>query len=222
MNEEIKNEGSGHSSETLGKLAAKFSADRDKATAEVDAREEYWKHEANHDELTGLLNRKGFMREAKDILEHHPNPSNLALVVLDLDRLKRTNDKHGHNVGDAAIEATGIFLKKHLRLNDLIARNITGRVGGDEYYAILDLTPREDDPSSGSVSNEQKLMDIRDRLQKDFIKEVVEENPKLIESGFGISGGGVLYTPGTSMEDWIKHADALMYEQKQARGNARS
>lgn len=224
MNEGIQKKGTELPSEDLILLSGKLIKKANIRIAEAEAPEEYWKHEATHDELTGLLNRKGFMNEAKDILEQHPNPENLALLVFDLDKLKSLNDRFGHNGGDAGIRTAGQFLKKHFRASDTVSRNITGRVGGDEFYAILDLTPRDSEQVVVPESKEQKLqklLDIQGRMEKDFTKEVTQNDPRFIESGFGISGGGVLYAEGTSIEDWIKEADALMYKQKQARGNAR-
>jgi diguanylate cyclase (GGDEF)-like protein/PAS domain S-box-containing protein len=88
---------------------------------------------ADHDALTGLLNRRGFDTE----LERHINlvsrsgPAG-ALLVLDLDHFKRVNDTWGHQAGDRVIAAVAECLRSGLRRSDVVAR-----LGGDEFGIIL-------------------------------------------------------------------------------------
>lgn len=196
----------------------KFAAERARAAAEKEAHIDYWRREATHDDLTKLLNRRGFMLEAEEILKEHPSPENLALLVLDLDKLKRLNDESGHPAGDAGIKAAGQFLRQHLRGSDLVARNIEGRVGGDEYYALIDLTPRDE---GGEQTAGERLAQLQARIGEEFSRDVTQQDERFIKSGLGISVGGVLYTEGVTMDDWIRQADDLMYQQKEARGDAR-
>ncbi len=84
---------------------------------------------ANHDRLTGLLNREGFLKLARHAvakLAATGQPGGVA--VFDLDRFKQVNDTHGHACGDALLRLVADHLRTAVRRNDLI-----GRWGGDEF-----------------------------------------------------------------------------------------
>ena len=88
---------------------------------------------AHEDELTGVLNRRGFeqeLRRAASYCERYGVPVTLALV--DLDFFKQINDLHGHSAGDAALRETAGFLSRHVRASDVVAR-----IGGDEFALLL-------------------------------------------------------------------------------------
>ena len=91
------------------------------------------RHDAAHDPLTGLANR----RSAEDRLEacraealRYGTP--LSVLALDLDRFKRINDRHGHAAGDRVLQAVGQVLHEALRGGDLGARH-----GGEEFLVVL-------------------------------------------------------------------------------------
>ncbi len=84
-------------------------------------------HAAEHDDLTGLLNRRGLRRQLTEL-----GSAKVAVVMLDLDGLKRINDAHGHGAGDAALTRAGGALGACVRPHDLLAR-----WGGDEFLAVL-------------------------------------------------------------------------------------
>ena len=108
----------------------------------VETKEQLHKLEraANHDFMTGLLNRRAFFEKS----ETYMNQARLAqggitVAMLDIDKFKRINDTYGHDVGDEAIIALADCLSANMRSTDLIAR-----FGGEEF-AILSLkTPRVD------------------------------------------------------------------------------
>jgi len=84
------------------------------------------------DELTGLLNRRGFLTLAEQQLRLVQRmKTRLILLFIDLDRMKWINDTLGHPEGDLALKNAGIILKKTFRESDLIAR-----VGGDEFVVV--------------------------------------------------------------------------------------
>ena len=105
-------------------------------------------HDALHDPLTQLGNRRLFL----DPLQHFLLRSNrvagyqFAVLFIDLDRFKAVNDGLGHHAGDLLIVATAERLKAALRQSDLVARNsgadapndIVARLGGDEFTILLD------------------------------------------------------------------------------------
>jgi diguanylate cyclase (GGDEF)-like protein/PAS domain S-box-containing protein len=94
------------------------------------------RHAADHDDLTGLPNRRRFERDLArqiEVCRRYGEPA--ALVLLDLDHLKRVNDTRGHRAGDELLEFVGGLLTARLRASDLLAR-----LGGDEFAVLLPHT----------------------------------------------------------------------------------
>jgi diguanylate cyclase (GGDEF)-like protein/PAS domain S-box-containing protein len=95
--------------------------------------EQQLQHQADHDPLTGLMNRRAFTRA----LEHHcarvarVGPVG-ALLMIDLDNFKYINDRFGHHIGDEVIASVSAVLRQRLRESDLLAR-----LGGDEFAVLL-------------------------------------------------------------------------------------
>jgi diguanylate cyclase (GGDEF)-like protein len=86
------------------------------------------------DELTGLLNRRGVMRDlAARIGRHERHDVPFAVVLLDLDGFKAVNDRQGHAAGDALLQRVADELRATVRDNDAV-----GRLGGDEFAVLLD------------------------------------------------------------------------------------
>ena len=86
--------------------------------------------QSHYDEMTGVLNRRGFMSELRRTLNQHVGELG-ALFYLDLDGLKVINDTYGHDMGDEAIRQTTQVL-----LSSLPPQTILGRLGGDEFVAF--------------------------------------------------------------------------------------
>ena len=88
---------------------------------------------AEHDPLTGLVNRRRFEQElARQIALNDRYASGGALVVMDVDNLKQVNDQFGHAAGDLLLRTVADTLGRQLRSSDVI-----GRLGGDEFAAVL-------------------------------------------------------------------------------------
>ncbi len=88
---------------------------------------------ASTDKLTGLLNRHAFaILAAKLLAEHRREPRPVAVLMADIDRFKEINDRHGHLVGDAVLEAVAQVLQRRLRASDLAVR-----WGGEEFLLLL-------------------------------------------------------------------------------------
>lgn len=87
------------------------------------------KKRAEHDALTGLINRGAF-EQIKQLFA--ANPVSLAFLIIDVDNFKRINDKYGHEVGDQILKKAARAIKGSFRSNDYPAR-----IGGDEFAAIL-------------------------------------------------------------------------------------
>ncbi|HYI11591.1 MAG TPA: GGDEF domain-containing protein [Thermoanaerobaculia bacterium] len=100
------------------------------------------------DELTGIANRRYFQRalaeDWRNALEHRQP---LALILLDLDKFKLINDRHGHPAGDAALVQVGRTLNRQIRRSgELTARanDIVARIGGEEFAVLLTRTGEEE------------------------------------------------------------------------------
>lgn len=90
------------------------------------------------DPLTGVLNRRGFERDAAQRLTDSPDDATGALLFIDLNEFKDINDRYGHTIGDQLLTIAAERLCKSLRSCDII-----GRPGGDEFVALVpDVTAR--------------------------------------------------------------------------------
>ena len=91
------------------------------------------RHQASHDELTGLRNRREFEQQVTDaISESAEDGSSHALLYLDLDQFKLINDSCGHAAGDELLRQLAGVLQEHVRRADIVAR-----LGGDEFGVLM-------------------------------------------------------------------------------------
>jgi diguanylate cyclase (GGDEF)-like protein len=150
------------------------------------------RHEATHDALTGLLNRRAFRaRLAREVAE--PD-AEFALILCDMDNLKRVNDSLGHEAGDLALRLLANALRSGLRRDDAY------RLGGDEFAIVLPGATHEDG---------QRVVE---RLQEAVA--VAGNDPiTYIQASFGVSA----YEPGESPDRLVARADAVLYESKRRR-----
>lgn len=92
------------------------------------------------DPLTGLPNRRAFDLDlARESSRAQRHGRRLSLAIIDVDGLKRINDRHGHTAGDSHLRAVAHALRSSLRLED-----VAYRIGGDEFAVILPDTSSED------------------------------------------------------------------------------
>ncbi|HEX3801837.1 MAG TPA: PAS domain S-box protein [Solirubrobacteraceae bacterium] len=111
------------------------------------------RHMADHDPLTGLLNRRGFDREmTAHVARAQRYGVTGALLMFDLDNFKQHNDAYGHGAGDDLLVALADCLRQRLRATDVI-----GRLGGDEFAVLLP----DAGPPYASLVSESLLEHIR-------------------------------------------------------------
>jgi len=159
---------------------------------------------AHIDELTGVMNRRGFMDKAGALFQRCQETGlPVAVFFADVDYLKEINDHHGHADGDAAIRETAEVLMNGFRTSDII-----GRMGGDEFAVLA----TQADPKS--------LETMRKRLYEVF--DAITRAHKY-RFRLGCSIGYVIWEPGnaTSLLDLLKRADCLLYEEKKRRKTKR-
>jgi len=157
---------------------------------------------ASSDPLTGVLNRRGFEREAAKRLTESNDDATGALLFVDLNEFKQINDTHGHEVGDQLLTVAAQRLKTGLRSRDII-----GRPGGDEFVALVpDVTG-----------------DVAEKLAHRLTRSL--EQPYLIGPGTlkcSASIGLALYPANANtLTGLMRAADQAMYRAKaRARGEA--
>lgn len=153
---------------------------------------------ANHDPLTGLLNRSQFHdRFTQALSTVHRHDTKLALMFLDLDRFKLINDTLGHRIGDLLLQALSERLKRSLRANDILAR-----LGGDEFIVLLCDINRTDDVA-------RIAQNTIDSLAKPFL---LDGNDIVVTASIGIS---VYPDDGKNSQILLTHADTAMYLAKE-------
>ena len=118
-------------------LKLKFTEQR---LAEKDRQIEELQRLASTDPMTGLMNRRGFetfFLQELGRTRRHCTPGSV-LILLDVDGLKKINDTHGHQAGDACLKSIAEYLLKKIRNVDAAAR-----IGGDEFAVLLSHTDPE-------------------------------------------------------------------------------
>ena len=156
---------------------------------------------AHYDSLTGLPNRALFrerFEQAHGLARR--NRQQLALMFIDLDNFKRVNDTHGHRVGDLLLKAVTERLEPTLRREDSMSRQ-----GGDEFMLLL---PCSDARAATHVANRMLKL-----LARPFD---IEGSQLLISASIGIA---LFPEDGQSFDRLAQHADAAMYQAKQAGRN---
>jgi two-component system cell cycle response regulator len=156
-----------------------------------------------NDELTGLLNRRGFLSMAQQQLKIAQREDwELVLLFADLDSLKSVNDSFGHTEGDRALKSIATILRKTFRTSDIIAR-----LGGDEFIVLALNAP---------AAGVQKMMT---RLQNNLDLHNSQNRYYQLSLSIGIAQ----FDPNkvVSLEAMIVEADRALYENKRRKGGNR-
>ncbi len=157
-------------------------------------------HQAHHDELTGLSNRKLLVRKTGEALaQADATGAKAGFLLLDLDRFKEVNDTLGHAVGDRLLRVIAHRLTHSVRPGDLVAR-----LGGDEFAILLP-----------SVREAGAAREVAARL-----RAALSEPIRMEGMSFGIEASvGIAIYPDDSarFEVLMQHADVAMYLAKERR-----
>jgi diguanylate cyclase (GGDEF)-like protein/PAS domain S-box-containing protein len=154
-------------------------------------------HRANHDALTGLLNRAAFEQKIIEIFSRsHLLNRSVALLAIDLDRFKAVNDMAGHAAGDAVLSKVAEACRSKVRSSDSVAR-----LGGDEFAIVLDNCSPE------------RVQHISHELLQALNPLKVEWQGETHSVGASI-GIALLSQEMTDHREWIAAADRACYGAK--------
>lgn len=156
-------------------------------------------YERDHDQLTGLLNRRAFYRIMKNLFWQGKSSLGIAaLVMIDLDGLKHVNDTYGHEYGDKYIQsAANVFMES------VPEGTVVSRPGGDEFYILFYGYPDQ--------------QSIRDQLYQ--LQQAIKKQKILLPSGepfaLHLSAGVAWYPQDTTdTKEFMQYADFAMYQIK--------
>lgn len=152
---------------------------------------------ANHDALTGLLNRGAFDEELKILTSSQPFKP-FCLLLCDLDHFKNFNDTYGHLKGDQVLKLTASRLFEHNQNNTKAFR-----YGGEEFALLVPNSTLAIGCNTGEM--------VRASIDKLALKD--KKTRKTLDN-ISISVGVALYQQGESIESLIKRADDQLYEAK--------
>jgi diguanylate cyclase (GGDEF)-like protein len=151
------------------------------------------------DELTGLYNRRYFLRMAARELNQLNDDTSHGLALIDLDHFKRINDNHGHSAGDQVLQAFAARAQDCLRESDVLAR-----YGGEEFVLLIPLC------------DEKQLVDCCERVRESFSRVELAALPG---SNLSLSVGMTLLQRGDNLDEALHRADQALYRAKRGGRN---
>lgn len=152
---------------------------------------------ADHDPLTGLLNRRSFVNRVNDEITRSARyKSNFSYMIIDLDKFKNINDTHGHLVGDQVLIEFSKKISGILRDSDFI-----GRIGGEEFAIAL--------PDTSLAS----AIKMGERIRKEMVKHDIHFKDKCINYTVSI-GVSKFLRAGENINEVFSRADSALYEAK--------
>ena len=146
------------------------------------------------DPLTGIANRRAFMQDAAHLAKRHrADPRSTAVLLIDIDHFKSVNDRFGHALGDRALEIFAVTARQSVRASDLF-----GRLGGEEFAAILADTTRD------------KALAVAERIRSGFAQAALEVDSRPLGATVSI---GVVYCESAELDvhDLLAQADQALY-----------
>ncbi len=160
-------------------------------------------HQAAHDGLTGLLNRRAFeQRLNTTFAAARTSETEVVLAYLDLDQFKVVNDTCGHGAGDELLRELAMMLKARLRESDALAR-----LGGDEFAVLM---------GGGGLDNAQTVME---RIREAIADFRFVWDDKTFHIGVSIGLVSISNEKGADVGEALRRADAACYAAKDAGRN---
>jgi diguanylate cyclase (GGDEF)-like protein len=173
-----------------------------RATAGLAEREAKAMHEALHDPLSGLPNRRSFTKSLEEnIALCRKSKQRLVVAYIDIDHFKGINDTLGHRMGDKLISAVGTRLKSSIRPGDILAR-----FGGDEFAAMRIIDETEQAAQFGKDLSRAFALPV----------DLFEQSLRVT----GSIGLAEIDNFDLTISDIMRHADIALYQAKDA-GRAR-
>lgn len=169
---------------------------------------QYWQREAQTDELTGLVNRRGLIRRLPEILEiSRRQRTTVTLLLFDIDDFKHYNDAYSHDVGDEILRETSQLFTKHTRQHDIVAR-----YGGDEFVVVF---WEADEPRKAGSKPPRDVLAVLSRYRKTLeLHEFRSLGPEA-QGMLTISGGLVTFPwDAATPEELISRADDALLQAK--------
>ena len=166
--------------------------------SELQAKNQILQSISNSDDLTGLLNRRGFVEELIKQMKHRSGEKAYILFA-DLDHLKQINDTFGHVEGDFSIRQIGEILQKKTGQESIIAR-----IGGDEFVAAVFLEEGQNQEDIKQAIREECC----DRNQTSGKEYLVECSLGMLE---------FICSPYADVSELLEKADSVMYQEKKNR-----
>jgi len=173
-------------------------SERKRAEEALRESEEALYEQARHDPLTGVLNCGAIVDEMRGQISTGEHATPGAVAMIDVDRLKVTNDTYGHQAGDAVLVAVAAALSRDGVL--------VGRYGGDEFVAIL--------PSADRTAAERYRDEAMDALAHATITDPQTGATVRAEASIGLA---IYPEDGSTLADLIKVSDSAMYAVKRQR-----
>ncbi|MHB1391142.1 MAG: diguanylate cyclase [Thermoleophilia bacterium] len=150
------------------------------------------------DELTGLLNRRGFFAAVKPMLHlAQRNGNTVSVMMADIDDFKKVNDTYGHEAGDEVLRRISRAIREAVRESDLV-----GRYGGEEFIILF------------STILESSVLDVARKIQS-RIEAALADGPKVTLS-MGIAENVLDQDVEHGMHVLISRADDFLYQAKRA------
>jgi len=170
--------------------------------SELKHAQEEAQHQADHDFLTGLLNRKALLQRLnEEFVKARRHDFLHAFLFIDLDEFKAVNDNFGHKAGDKLLIEVSKKLRSILREEDILSR-----ISGDEFAIIILNIDKTEQEAAKDVENISKK--IIHELNQPFIFDEYKIN---VSASIGIK---LFPDSEKSMQDVIVHADTAMYQAK--------
>jgi diguanylate cyclase (GGDEF)-like protein len=155
---------------------------------------------ASCDPLTGMFNRRGFAEATSRMIEREAKAGRpVTVMIFDIDHFKSINDRFGHPAGDEILKLFAGVIVNSLRITDL-----SGRIGGEEFAALLPCSLEE-------------ALHAAERVREAFATSgiVVDDAPLETTVSIGVAGG----PSGTELEVLLAAADTALYQAKRSGRN---